>query len=242
MKPIRTPFVVYLLYIISSTASLCGFVISARAEAVIYVIKDSDGSLRFTNRKPLKGQDATVFSSKTSVGKFYRTATPIKRSDGVTIYGRPRASLRLPKAAEYRTGAPRGGFFSHMYVQPIEEAAGYFGVDPALVRAVIHAESAFNKFAVSPKGARGLMQLMPATARELGVANSFEPEDNIWGGVKYLSQLLQRLGSEPLAVAAYNAGEGPVRKYNGIPPYSETQSYVSRVLRLKKQYSQRGHG
>ena len=129
-----------------------------------------------------------------------------------------------------------------MYVQPIEEAAGYFGVDPALVRAVIHAESAFNKFAVSPKGARGLMQLMPSTARELGVRNSFEPEDNIWGGVKYLSKLLQRLGNESLAIAAYNAGEGPVRKYNGIPPYSETQTYVKRVLRLKKQYSLRGHG
>lgn len=215
---------------------------SCEAEATIYVIRESDGALRFTNRAPLKGQDATVFSSRTSGGRFYRTSTPTRRADGVVIYGRARASLRLPQSPEYRIKGHRGRSFSHLYVQPIEEAAEYFGVDPSLVRAVIHAESAFNKFAVSPKGARGLMQLMPATARELGVSNSFEPEDNIWGGVKYLSQLLQRLGSEPLAIAAYNAGEGPVRKYNGIPPYSETQSYVKRVLRLKKQYSQRGHG
>jgi soluble lytic murein transglycosylase-like protein len=217
-------------------------VISCEAEATIYVIRESDGALRFTNRTPLNGQDATVFSSKTSGGRFYRTSTPIKRADGAIIYGRARSSLRIPSTPEYRIKGPRGRFFSHMYVQPIEEAAGYFGVDPSLVRAVIHAESAFNKFAVSPKGARGLMQLMPSTARELGVRNSFEPEDNIWGGVKYLSQLLQRLGNESLAIAAYNAGEGPVRKYNGIPPYSETQTYVKRVLRLKKQYSLRGHG
>ena len=115
-------------------------------------------------------------------------------------------------------------------------------IDPLFVTAVIQAESSFKPKAVSHKGAQGLMQLMPSTARELGVRNSFEPEDNIWGGVKYLSQLLQRLGNESLAIAAYNAGEGPVRKYNGIPPYSETQTYVKRVLRLKKQYSLRGHG
>lgn len=219
-----------------------GTVARCEAEATIYVIRESDGALRFTNRTPLKGQDATVFSSKIAGGRFYRTKTPVKTGGGAIMYGRARISARPSKSPEYRVKGPRGRIYRHMYVQPIEEASEYFGVDPSLVRAVIHAESAFNKFAVSPKGARGLMQLMPATARELGVSNSFEPEDNIWGGVKYLSQLLQRLGNESLAVAAYNAGEGPVRKYNGIPPYSETQSYVKRVLRLKKQYSQRGHG
>ena len=104
-------------------------------------------------------------------------------------------------------------------------------MDPVLVHAVIGAESAFNPWAVSRKGAQGLMQLMPRTASALGVRDSFNPRDNIEGGVRHLGYLLDRYsGNVSLALAAYNAGEGAVDYYGGIPPYPETQQYVQRIL------------
>jgi soluble lytic murein transglycosylase-like protein len=115
--------------------------------------------------------------------------------------------------------------------QEIQEIAGRYGVDPTLVHAVIGAESAFNPWAVSRKGAQGLMQLMPRTASALGVRDSFNPRDNIEGGVRHLRYLLDRYpGNVPFALAAYNAGEGAVDYYGGIPPFPETQQYVQRIL------------
>lgn len=113
----------------------------------------------------------------------------------------------------------------------INKYAGAYGVDPALVRAVMRNESGFNPGAVSPKGAQGLMQLMPGTAALMGVRDPFDPEQNIAGGVGYLRRCLDRFGHNvPLAVAAYNAGPEAVAKYCTIPPYQETQVFVNNVL------------
>jgi len=132
--------------------------------------------------------------------------------------------------------------YLHPYRDDINQAALKYGVDPAFVRAVIHAESHFNPQAVSKQGAQGLMQLMPATARELGVKNSLSAEQNIKGGVKHLARLLKKYkGDNELASAAYNAGEGAVKRHGGIPPYKETQVYVERVGILHQRYGRFAH-
>ncbi|HKO56141.1 MAG TPA: lytic transglycosylase domain-containing protein [Thermoanaerobaculia bacterium] len=112
----------------------------------------------------------------------------------------------------------------------IDFYADKYGVDPVLVRAVIQVESDFNPGCVSNKGARGLMQLMPATAREYGIAKVHDPEENIRGGVRHLAYMLNLFPDLPRALAAYNAGENAVYKYGGIPPYEETTNYVKRAL------------
>jgi soluble lytic murein transglycosylase-like protein len=105
-------------------------------------------------------------------------------------------------------------------------------LDPDLINSVIHAESGFNPKAVSPRGARGLMQLMPRTASQMGVANSFDPQANVEGGTRYLRQLLERYNFDLIkALAAYNAGPQRVEQYHGVPPYYETQAYVARIVR-----------
>jgi soluble lytic murein transglycosylase-like protein len=123
------------------------------------------------------------------------------------------------------------------YAAEIDAAAKLHGVDPAIVRAIIHAESAYNPNALSRVGAQGLMQLMPATARRFGVGNAFDASQNIAGGVQYLAWLLKRFnGDLSLAAAGYNAGEGAVDKYRGVPPYAETRRYVERVSVLADRY------
>jgi len=116
----------------------------------------------------------------------------------------------------------------------ISEVCERYGVDKDLVTAVIARESAGNPHAISPKGAKGLMQLMDGTARDMGVRSSLSPLENITGGVKYLKSMLNSFnGDESLALASYNAGPGAVKRYNGIPPYRETREYVRAVLALK---------
>jgi soluble lytic murein transglycosylase-like protein len=116
--------------------------------------------------------------------------------------------------------------------QVVNEASGRYRLDPDLVNSVIKAESGFNARAVSPKGAQGLMQLMPGTASQLGVPNAFDPEANVDGGTKYLRELLERYNFDMVkALAAYNAGPQRVEKYGGVPPYYETRAYVARIVK-----------
>jgi membrane-bound lytic murein transglycosylase B len=137
----------------------------------------------------------------------------------------------FPKRS-WRYEATRGPIFRSKYDKMIIEAGKKFDVDAALISAVIKAESDFNPREVSHKGARGLMQLMPATAERFGVMNSFDAKANINGGVRYLRWLLDAFaGNADLAVAAYNAGEGNIWKYNGVPPYRETITYINRIAK-----------
>jgi soluble lytic murein transglycosylase-like protein len=126
---------------------------------------------------------------------------------------------------------------SSAFDEMILAAAQRHDLEPGLLKAVVQAESNFSPTAISHAGAKGLMQLMDATAQQLGVVNSFDPEENIDGGAQFLRQLLDRYnGNEALALAAYNAGPGAVDRWGGIPPYLETQTYVPRVLDLRNQY------
>ncbi len=137
----------------------------------------------------------------------------------------------FPKRS-WRYDAARGPIFRSKYDRVILDAAKKFDVDAALISAVIKAESDFNPREISNKGARGLMQLMPSTAERFGVRNSFDAKANVSGGVQYLRWLLDTFeGNADLAVAAYNAGEGNVWKYNGVPPFRETIHYINRIAR-----------
>jgi hypothetical protein len=118
------------------------------------------------------------------------------------------------------------------YAAIIDRVSAEQGVDPKLVRAVIQVESAYQHRAVSRKGAIGLMQLMPVTARRYGVSDPYDAESNIEAGIKHLKSLLQRFSTRALALAAYNAGEAAVERFRGVPPYPETQAYVYRILKL----------
>ncbi|MDM8515563.1 lytic transglycosylase domain-containing protein [Desulfobacterales bacterium HSG16] len=126
-----------------------------------------------------------------------------------------------------------------LYHTIILAAAKRYDVEPAIIKAIILAESDFNPRAVSNRGAKGLMQLMPGTAGELGVKNIYSPEQNIKGGVKYFKTLLNSFDGEiRLALAAYNAGSGKVRKYNGVPPYKATRYYIKKVMIYYQHYKE----
>jgi soluble lytic murein transglycosylase-like protein len=182
-----------------------------------------------------------------------RAERHVIEGETVTLYDRDGGSTTLPAALI-------AGFEVDDYVPPpppeppaappepdldtlVREAAGKYGIAPELVHSVIAAESAYDPKAVSPKGARGLMQLMPGTARELNVTDAFDPAANVNGGTAYLRRMLERyagFGNQlQRALAAYNAGPGKVDLYGGLPPYRETIDFVSRVLKRLESFRKR---
>lgn len=185
------------------------FALAPSAKADIYTYTDANGIVHFSNARENKNDKIVVAMQRDE----YRS-------------GPVRSQVRISQDGKNR------------YAPLVEEAARIYQVDAALLHAVISAESGYNPAAISNKGAVGLMQLMPETARRYGVENSLDPEQNIRGGTKYLSYLLQMFNNNlELAVAAYNAGENAVIRHGySIPPYRETLAYVPKVLKLQKKY------
>ncbi len=174
-----------------------------------------DGVRHYTSRRP--AQVASLGQVRTIHYSFIERCYACGANPGVNF-----GAVRLNTTA---------------FQSEISAAAREFGVEEAIVRAIIHAESAYNPTALSRAGAQGLMQLMPPTARRFGVTDSYDAAQNIRGGVQYLSWLLKRFnGNLTLAAAGYNAGEGAVDRHGGVPPYSETQYYVKRVALLADRY------
>ncbi len=189
---------------------------AGRVEAKIYSYVDEKGVIHFTN--------VPVNSS------HLKKHSPVKKRK------LKRASARR-KTRVKRVSYKYSKSYERLLDRYVKKIASYFGVDYRLVKAVIRAESGFNPHAISPKGAIGLMQLMPDTAYEMGIYNPGHPLHNLIGGVRYLKQMLKEFnGNLILALAAYNAGPNAVKKYGGVPPYRETREYIRRVLRYYLHY------
>jgi len=198
------------LLLITITGPLA-FSATAHADSM-YIKKSNDGQILLTNRS-------------VSSGNFNKFTKTVK----VTHY--KNSKMYDASNDSYGGSAASNSGNRNSYDSYIRESAERNGVDPALMKAMMHTESAFNPNARSPVGAQGLMQLMPATARRFNVSNPWNPADNIEGSAKYIAWLMRRFNNNvEHAVAGYNAGEGNVDKYGGIPPFKETRNYVQRVM------------
>jgi soluble lytic murein transglycosylase-like protein len=182
--------------------------------------------------KTQQAKSFRFYKYKNQGGVSYSDKMPAKHEYQVIVYNSCYACSAL-STVDWKITQ----LYTDEFSASIQKASEKYGVDPALIRAVIHAESNFNPLARSRKGAMGLMQLMPGTARDMNVSDLTDPAQNIMGGTRYLDFLLNRFNRNlTLAVAAYNAGPGRVDKYNAIPPIEETQTYVKRVKILYQRY------
>lgn len=183
------------------------------------------------NVHQFRGKDGSI--TLTNVPQKYESNPKYAR---VNVQYQP---ISVPK--KYKTFKSPKNYTPSNVAELVKQYATQYGLDEGLVCAVIKCESNFNPNAVSPVGACGLMQLMPGTAEEMGVTNIFDPAENIAGGTQYLAQMLAIFnGDASLALAGYNAGPNAVKRYGGIPPYTETQNYVQRVVRAWQGYSKGG--
>lgn len=188
----------------------------------------------FTNEN-IAGSSAFGNASSPSTADWLAELLNLQSASGSGNNASPTADMGPDSSATGESATP---LTDSQIDSVIQQAAARYGVPANLVRAVIQQESAMNPAAVSSAGAMGLMQLMPATAQSLGVSDPFDPVQNIEAGTRYLAQLLNQFGgNQALAVAAYNAGPGAVEKYNGIPPFAETQNYVQRVLAFANDFA-----
>ena len=175
----------------------------------------------------LAGDQVYQYQSLHDAPLFTDKKLPNQKPVSVKYYGRP------PAYKSCRQNRKKMEQRIKTYMPYVRAIGDKYAIDSNLVKAVIITESCFNPKAVSPVGAQGLMQLMPATARSLGVSDPFDPYQNIEGGVSYLRNMLDQFGQDrELALAAYNAGPGAVKKYGRIPPYRETQRYVEKIMKM----------
>ena len=209
----------YIFALCLGTIGFLNCTVSSYAGQTIYQFKDNNGTTLLTNKKKAEYSHLKVVKA---------TYYPDSNIHSYSNWGSSEASV-LPSYSRNKNA----------FDQLIRQAAQQHGISEGLIKAVMHTESGFNINARSPVGAQGLMQLMPATARRFNVSNAYDPQQNIFGGARYLSWLLKRFnGNTQLAIAAYNAGEGNIDKYGGIPPFRETQDYVRRVTsRFQNLYS-----
>lgn len=200
----------YIFALCLGTIGFLNCTVSSYAGQTIYQFKDNNGTTLLTNKKKAEYSHLKVVKA---------TYYPDSNIHSYSNWGSSEASV-LPSYSRNKNA----------FDQLIRQAAQQHGISEGLIKAVMHTESGFNINARSPVGAQGLMQLMPATARRFNVSNAYDPQQNIFGGARYLSWLLKRFnGDTRLAIAAYNAGEGNVDKYGDVPPFRETRDYVKRV-------------